>query len=79
MPPPAEAAPVLPPDPTGVPAPLSPDDRLTLQTPMIEQCERLNYRVALIDPPAGLQPADISLWPAQQGLINRSARFAALY
>ena len=78
-PPPPDPVPVLPPDPTGVPTPLGSDYRLTLQMLMIEQCERLNYRVALIDPPAGLQPQDMSLWPSSQGLINRSARFAALY
>jgi phage tail sheath protein FI len=80
-PPPAHSSPVLPPDPTAVPKTLSDGDRSTLQMLMIEQCERLNYRVALIDPPSGLQPDTMSLWPAQpaQGLINRSARFAALY
>jgi hypothetical protein len=77
--PPPDPEAVLPPDPTGVPTPLSPDDRLTLQMLMIEQCERLNYRVALIDPPAGLQPQQMSLWPSAQGLVNQSARFAALY
>jgi hypothetical protein len=78
-PPPPDPQPVLPPDPTGVPTPLSPDDRLTLQMLMIEQCERLNYRVALLDPPAGMQPLEMSLWPSAQGLVNQSARFAALY
>jgi hypothetical protein len=78
--PPAEpGAAVLPADPTGTPTPLSDADRATLQMLMIEQCERLNYRVALIDPPGGLQPDKMSLWPQQEGLINRSSRFAALY
>jgi hypothetical protein len=80
-PPPEVLPPTLPPDPTAVPKTLSGGDRSTLQMLMIEQCERLNYRVALIDPPSGLQPDAMSLWPAQpaQALINRSARFAALY
>jgi hypothetical protein len=78
-PPPIVPPPILPPDPTAVPKTLSDSDRSTLQMLMIEQCERLNYRVALIDPPSGLQPAAMSQWPAQQRLINRSARFAALY
>lgn len=78
-PPPAVAAPVLPPDPTAMPQPLSDDDRATLQMLMIEQCERLMYRVALIDPPDGIKPDQMAAWPAGQGLINRSARFAALY
>lgn len=78
-PPRAVVEPPPPPDPTGTPTPLGDDDRLTLQTMMIEQCERLNYRVALIDPPAGLQPVEMSLWPAAQGLVNTSAKFAALY
>jgi phage tail sheath protein FI len=80
-PPPAVPPPVLPPDPTAVPKPLSDEDRATLQMLMIEQCERLNYRFALIDPPSGLQPSAMQQWPSQppQNLINRSARFAALY
>jgi hypothetical protein len=78
-PPPVEPLPVLPPDPTGLPAMLSADDRLTLQMLMIEQCERLNYRVALLDPPFGLQPEAMAAWPDAQGLVNRSAQFAALY
>lgn len=76
---PVPVPPVLPADPTGIPATLSGADLNTLQMLMIEQCERLNFRFALIDPPSGLQPAAMSQWPSQQQLINQSSRFAALY
>ena len=78
-PPPAQPLPVLPADPTATPTPLSPGDSATLQMLLIEQCERLRYRVALIDPPYGVKPDAITTWAAGQGLVNRSARFAALY
>jgi hypothetical protein len=78
-PPPAPPPPVLPPDPTSIPAMLSGADCSTLQMLMIEQCERLNFRFALIDPPKGLQPADKEWASLLQGLTNHSSRFAALY
>jgi phage tail sheath protein FI len=78
-PPPPQPAPVLPPDPTAVPAILGDDDRGTLQMLMVEQCERLKFRIALIDPPGGMQPDQIVGWPQQQGFRNSSTRFAALY
>jgi hypothetical protein len=78
-PPPAAPQPVLPPDPTSEPAILSDDDRATLQMLMVEQCERLNFRVALIDPPGGLLPDDIVVWPQAQGLRNISTKFGAPY
>jgi hypothetical protein len=78
-PPLPDPVPVLPADPTGTPTPLSAADSSTLQMLMIEQCERLRYRVALIDPPYGMKPDDMAGWAASQGLVNRSARFAALY
>jgi hypothetical protein len=78
-PPPVVPPPKLPPDSTGVPAVLSSGDRITLQMTMIEQCERLHFRVALLDPPAGLQIDTMTAWPLQNGLINQSAAFAALY
>ncbi len=76
---PASAPPVLPPDPTGIPATLSPSDRISLQMLMIEQCERLRFRFAILDTPPGLQLIAMQNWPSQQGLINQSAAFAALY
>ncbi len=76
---PASAPPVLPPDPTGIPATLSPSDRISLQMLMIEQCERLRFRFAILDTPAALQLITMQTWPSQQGLINQSAAFAALY
>ena len=76
---PASAPPILAADPTGIPATLSDADRITLQMLMIEQCERLNFRFALLDTPALLQLITMQTWPSQQGLINQSSSFAALY
>jgi uncharacterized protein len=76
---PASAPPVLRADPTGIPAPLSDSDRISLQMLMVEQCERLNFRFAILDTPAPLQLIAMQNWPSEQGLINRSAAFAALY
>lgn len=78
-PPPASPPPDLPPDPTGTPATLTSADRETLQMLMIEQCERLNFRVAIIDPPEKIDPVQMSAWPTQSRLANQSAKFAALY
>jgi phage tail sheath protein FI len=69
----------LPADPTGIPATLSDSDRVSLQMLMIEQCERLRFRFAILDTPAALQLITMQNWPSQQGLINQSAAFAALY
>ncbi|MGC2407105.1 MAG: phage tail sheath subtilisin-like domain-containing protein [Candidatus Cybelea sp.] len=69
----------LPADPTATPAILSDADRNMLQMLMIEQCERLNFRIALLDPPMGLQVADMVSWPTNEGLVNQSSAFAAIY
>ena len=66
-------------DPTAEAAPLSAADSVRLQLLMIDQCERLRYRVALIDPPDKKQILAMQSWPIEQGLITRSSRFAALY
>jgi hypothetical protein len=68
-----------PPDSLSSPATLSEADRNTLQTLMIEQCERLNSRVAIIDPPANKDLIAEPLWASSQGLVNASAKYAALY
>ena len=47
---------------------------------MIDQCQRLQYRVALIDPPPGLQISQAQTWAANNGLVSSPAsRFAAFY
>jgi len=49
--PPVERPPAPPPDPTGSVRPLSPSARLLVQGGLLEQCERMRDRVAIIDPP----------------------------
>ena len=66
-------------DPTAVPTPLQPGDSLQLQQKMIEQCERLRYRVALIDPPDRIQVKTMSGGPLTNHLVMRSSRFGAIY
>jgi len=67
-------------DPTAVITPLTPQQSVQLQFQMIDQCQRLRYRVALIDPPDGLQIGDVQTWPTDQGLVfSPSSRFAAIY
>lgn len=70
----------VPADPTAEATPLSPGDSLQLQFRMIDQCRRLQYRVALIDPPDGLQITEVQQWPFSNGLVfTPSSRFAAIY
>ena len=67
-------------DPTADATPLSAQDSAQLQRLMIDQCVRLQYRVALIDPPDGLQIGDVQAWPLANGLVSSpSSRFAAIY
>jgi len=67
-------------DPTAIAAPLSSQDSVLLQARMIDQCVRLRYRVALIDPPDGQQIEQVQGWAMAQGLVSSpSSRFAALY
>jgi hypothetical protein len=67
-------------DPTAAVTPLSPQDGVQLQRLMIDQCVRLQYRVALIDPPAQRTIEQVQIWPVAQGLVSRpSSRFAAFY
>lgn len=66
-------------DPTAEATPLDPADSRQLQMLMIDQCERLHYRVALIDPPDRKQIGEMQDWPKNQGLVMRSSRFAAIY
>jgi hypothetical protein len=67
-------------DPTAELAPLTTLEGVQLQSSMIDQCQRLQYRVALIDPPDGLQIGQVQTWPADNGLVSSpSSRFAAFY
>jgi hypothetical protein len=67
-------------DPTAVATPLSAQDSAQLQRLMIDQCERLRYRVALVDPPDGLQIGEVQTWPVANSLVSTpSSRFAAIY
>ncbi|WP_353064451.1 phage tail sheath subtilisin-like domain-containing protein [Tunturibacter psychrotolerans] len=67
-------------DPTAVATPLSAQDSLQLQRLMIDQCARLRYRVALIDPPDMLQIGAVQTWPLANGFVGSpSSRFAAIY
>lgn len=67
-------------DPTAVATPLSAQDSAQLQRLMINQCERLRYRVALIDPPPGLEIGEVQNWPVANGLVSMpSSRFSAIY
>lgn len=72
-------------DPTSQPPALS-GLTLAIQQAMVEQCERLRYRVAILDPPDEVRPGEFERparlknlewnWPPVAG---RAARFAALY
>jgi hypothetical protein len=67
-------------DPTAVLTPLSPQESVQLQSMMIDQCVQLQYRVAVIDPPDGLQITQVQSWPSNNGLVSTpSSRFAAIY
>lgn len=56
-----------------------------IQQTMVEQCVRLQYRVAVLDTPrsqasgAPLQPAQALTWLNQQGYSDPAARFVAVY
>lgn len=80
LPTPTPAPNVVASDPTAVATPLSTQDSVQLQLMMIDQCQRLLYRVALIDPPDGLQVGQAQNWPNDHGMIiTPSSRFAAFY
>lgn len=67
-------------DPTTQIVPLSEQEGAQLQRLMIDQCQRLQYRVALIDPPPDLKIGEVPTYPANYGLVTTPAsRFAAIY
>jgi len=50
-----------------------------IQQSMVEQCSRLRYRVAVLDSPRSVKPAQAKMWPQTLALPVTSSRFAALY
>jgi phage tail sheath protein FI len=66
-------------DSTAQAPPISPEDSLTIKTSLIEHCQRMRYRAALIDAPDNLHPAQAEQWLDSTGLRSGSGRFAALY
>jgi phage tail sheath protein FI len=74
-----ESAAAIPGDPTSKPASITEEAQLYIQRSMIEQCDRLRDRVAILDPPPNLQPVQMQLWPEQKDLRNPMGKFAALY
>jgi hypothetical protein len=71
--------PAAPPDPTSKPASITDEAQRYIQHSMIEQCDRLRDRVAILDPPPGMQARQIQLWPEAEDLRNPMGKFAALY
>ncbi|HTS36402.1 MAG TPA: phage tail sheath C-terminal domain-containing protein [Candidatus Solibacter sp.] len=67
-------------DPTAVLTALTPGQTIQLQLAMIDQCQRLRYRVAILDTPDKLQISQAQNWPSSQGLVfSPPSRFAAIY
>ncbi len=50
-----------------------------IQQAMLAQCTQLQYRVAVLDTPMSLQPAQALTWLNEQGFMSPAARFAAVY
>jgi len=50
-----------------------------IQQAMLDQCTRLQYRVAVLDTPMSLQPAAALNWLNAQAYSGVAARFAAVY
>ena len=80
---PPDGFPPPPPDATATPPVLEEEaaDKFTkdIHHAMIEQCARLRYRCAILDPPDAKQPVQVEEWVDKQGLRIRDAKFAALY
>jgi hypothetical protein len=51
----------------------------TIQRAMVAQCASLQYRVAVLDTPRGIQPGTALNWLSSQGYSTPAARFAAVY
>jgi Bacteriophage tail sheath protein len=66
-------------DPTAIARPLAAADRHQVQIQMVDQCERLRYRVAILDPPDRLSITAMQRWPDVERLVTKSSRYAAVY
>ncbi len=73
-PPETEKADPLAEDPTAIPSALDQAAVFNIQQTMLDQCERLRDRVAILDPPAALKPKQVVQWRN-----NFRNRFGALY
>jgi hypothetical protein len=65
--------------PTTATQQVTPWSMSAIQQAMLDQCTRLQYRVAVLDTPMGLQPTQALNWRNAQGYSGAAARFAALY
>jgi hypothetical protein len=61
-------------DPTAIPPAFNQDSVFNIQQLMLDQCERLRDRVAIVDPPGGLNMKQVVAWRN-----NFYSRFGALY
>jgi hypothetical protein len=61
-------------DPTAIPSVLDESDVFNIYQIMLDQCERLRDRVAILDPPSGQNPKQVVIW---RNKFN--SRFGALY
>jgi hypothetical protein len=75
---PCTGAVAIPPATAPPPAPAS-WSTAAIQIAMLEQCLQLRYRVAVLDPPMGLQPAAMLNWLNSQSFNSLSAKFGAVY
>jgi hypothetical protein len=67
-------------DPTAGLTPLTPQQGGQIQRRMIDQCQRLLYRVAILDPPPNLQIGQVQVYPNNNGMVTSpGSRFAAIY
>lgn len=53
------------------------DALIALQKAMVEHCERMGNRVAIVDSPLGLDPQEIKAWRSEKLMVDSS--YAALY
>ena len=66
-------------DPTAKASGLADVDRRQIQIGMVDQCERLRYRIALLDPPDRLPIGTMQQWPSSEQLVTKSSRYSALF
>jgi uncharacterized protein len=66
-------------DPTAAAPAFGDTETAEIYQAMIDHCERMRYRVAVLDAPDRLQPAAASEWADANRLRNQSSHYAALY